>query len=268
LASAADVEVALVTAINFALNQGAAASVLNENPIRVFRGWPSNSGLLKDRHSSILNIGVFQVSNSIRNTTRWNSNSWIIPVLSPLSLTQNSSSITFLGHGTQGIVTGIIVDYENFVHRSNVVEDAPLIAGIMADLIRPVRPVWAVGPTITIPGCGRLIGRIVMDQVLEQELDRVQQEFKVSIYAPFITIRDIASSLIVEALAQIAFLPMPDGSGARLRIKNSSISDLSEAANIFRQDFVYEAEYATTIEIPTIEMLFGDTSINGQPNFS
>lgn len=52
--------------------------------------------------------------------------------------------------------------------------------------------------------------------------------------------------MIDAALAFTTFLTMPDGSAARLRYRNSAMSDDLQKDCLFRRDLFYSVEYATT----------------------
>lgn len=79
-----------------------------------------------------------------------------------------------------------------------------------------------------------------------RELRRQDRIFQITIWASTPAQRDAIGSALDVALAQIEFLVMPDGLGARLIYRNSHVSDDLQKAKLYRRDFQYSVEYATT----------------------
>jgi hypothetical protein len=63
------------------------------------------------------------------------------------------------------------------------------------------------------------------------------------------------------ALAAMAFLALPDGTGGNLRYLSSVLYDQSLNARLYRRDLLYNVDYATTITEALPSMIFGVTDI-------
>jgi hypothetical protein len=117
------------------------------------------------------------------------------------------------------------------------------------------------GATITIPGAGSLIARVVADQQSLTETRRQVQGFRLTSWCPTPTSRDQTAILIDQALSQQTFLTLPDTSKARLQETNTLVFDQSQNANLYRRDLLVAVEYPTTIAATLPAVIFGDSRI-------
>lgn len=81
---------------------------------------------------------------------------------------------------------------------------------------------------------------------ITRELRRQDRVFQITAWCSTPTQRDTIGAALDIAMAQIEFLALPDGYGARMIYRNSHVTDDLEKAKIYRRDFQYSVEYATT----------------------
>jgi hypothetical protein len=117
------------------------------------------------------------------------------------------------------------------------------------------------GASLTIPGAGSIIGRVVADQSAQTETRRQQQTIRLSCWCPTPTSRDTIAALVDQGLSQSTFLPLPDGTAARLRQAASLVFDQSQNAGLYRRDLLLEVEYATTITQTLPALIFGENRL-------
>jgi hypothetical protein len=265
LADLSDVEAALVGAAIAALyplglDQPSAVG----SPIRIFRGWPAALPLETDLLAGVANVGIFSMPGTGRNTTRWNVQPSVTPGLATLMVDVVAGSATFFGVGGLGQVAGLLVDEQAFVYRGCVGDTPALVAAMLAQAVRAVRPCWLSGCTVTIPGSYRLVGRVVADGLTLTELARQEQGFRVSVWCPNPGLRDQICSALGSAFSAISFLDLADGSSGRLRYRSTDSSDDLQDAHQYRRDILYNVEYGTISREASPSMLFGDLTWAGE----
>jgi len=107
------------------------------------------------------------------------------------------------------------------------------------------------------------VARTGSDTALLRELRRQEKRVRISIWSGSPDQRDAVSAAVDVAFAAIDFLPLADGSVARLRSDGGTVLDnQEEAAGLYRRDLVIVVEYATTMTIVQPQMLFGCLSVN------
>lgn len=84
------------------------------------------------------------------------------------------------------------------------------------------------------------------DGNLIREVRRQERVFQITIWADTPTKRGIIAKAIDASMAQTQFITMPDGFGARVIYKGSPVTDGHQKAKLYRRDFLYSVEYATT----------------------
>ena len=269
MADSSDVEIALVTAaLQTLYPAGLDQPCIVGGPVRVYRGWPIAGSLEADLASGIVNLSVFPVPESSRNTTRWGPVVHVTQVAPTLNVQVNGNSVSFSGAGGTGQVVGLLVDGQPFVYRSNAGDTPVLVAAVLAESVRQVRPYWLSGATVTIPGCTKLIARVAVDATTLTEWARQEQDFRISAWCPNPIVRDQVCSVICGSFASISFLNLADGSGVRLRYKTTWSGDDNQNAHEYRRDLIYEIEYGTTQQSNAPAMLFGDLQLIGNPIYA
>lgn len=264
MADQSDVETALTTAIAGALYPAGSdgGSVIGRT-CRIFRGWPNAVALDADLTAGRVNVTVFPDTARQRTTTRW-ADEWtaeaeIVPTLSIL-VSGNSASV--FGTGGAGMLVGLQVDAISVVYRTAATDTPELVAAsLAAKLIALGRVALVSGTTVTVPGAGYLLGRVVADQSAMRESKRQSQGFRISLWCPDPASRDAAGSAVDQALSAIGFLPLADGTGGNMRFVSSVVYDQSVNAKLYRRDLVYSVDYATTIVQALPSMIFGVTDL-------
>ena len=263
MADLSDVETALVLTIGDALYpQGSTAPSAVGVLCRIYRGWPNSAGLDADLAAGYVNVTVFPEARMQENTTRWPSEFETGALSVPdLAVTVSGVSATVSGSARLGQVAGILCDNVAVVHRTAAGDTPVVVAAILAQRLRTVRIVQLSGATLTVPGAGRLIGRVVADQPAQKQTRRQRQRFRVSCWCPDPATRDIVSATVDRALSMQDFLPLADGTAGRVRFTGTNVFDQSEDAALYRRDLLYSVEYATTVDAMLPSMIFGDATL-------
>jgi hypothetical protein len=129
---------------------------------------------------------------------------------------------------------------------------------------------WLVvyaGATITLPNAAAFTARVVAGANALQEIKRQIQPFSITLWCPAPDLRDIAAALIDEALANLNFIALADGSSARLIYLGSDVEDSAANATLYKRTLRYSAEYPTTRAQLEPAMLFGLGSFQANAAF-
>ncbi len=269
MADQSDVEATLASLVTAVLYPSGtnAASVLG-SVCHIYRGWPNAANLDSDLAAGHLTVTVMSDAASFTVTTRYIDPPSMLATVTPsLTITVSGQTATIGGTAATGQVAGLIVDNAAFVHRTATGDTPELVAAILASYIRSTRIAQVTGTSITIPGAGLLIGRVVADQNALVETRRQTQSFRIACWCPDPTTRDSLASLLDTALSQDSFIALPDTTEARLRLRQSVTFDQSQNANLFRRDLIFTVEYATTVSETLPSLIIGSTAIaaNGGP---
>ena len=229
--------------------------------MRVFRGWPLLGPLELDLSAGVSNVSVFSVPGTGRNTTRWTPLPYVTLGSATLTVQTCGTSATVGGIGGVGQVAGLLVDGQPFVYRSVAGDTALLVAAVLAEMVRVVRPCWLSAATLTVPEATKLVGRTSADGATMTEWARQSQEIRVTTWCATPTLRDQICSLLGGMFATLSFLTMSDGSAGRIRYCSSTSIDDHQDSRQYRRDLVYEVEYGTLVETTSPVMLFGDLSL-------
>lgn len=268
MADQSDVEQALVSAVSAALYPaGANAGSAIGSVCRIYRGWPNAAALEADLAAGRVNVTVFPIDGSARNTTRWAREWSVVPVSPALSVAVDGQTATFAGNAGAGQLAGMLVDGKSYVYRTQPGDTPALAAAALAASVRADRVAQLAGSSVTVPGATRLVARAVADAVEMQEMRRQEQGFRVSIWCGTPGSRDAACALIDAALAGTAFLALPDGSAGRLRYRGTATMDRLQDAELYRRDLLYAVEYPTMLSGIVPAMLFGDLGLNDETIF-
>jgi hypothetical protein len=268
MADQSDVETALTTLIGAVIYpQGTNAPSILGAACRIYRGWPNTAALDADLAAGRVNITVFPDARHEQNTTRWTEEYSVTQPITPTltiatAVTGTGSTATIGGTASPGQVAGLLVDNLAVVHRTAAGDTPDLVAATLASYLRTQRVAAVAGATITIPGAHLLVGRVVADQQVQQEIRRQRQNFRISCWCPDPTTRDTAGAAVDVALAAQNFIALPDGTSGRLRFVSSTVFDQSEDASLYRRDLLYGVDYATTQTIALPSMIFGDATLS------
>jgi hypothetical protein len=229
---------------------------------RVYRGWPSPAALGADLQAGVINVSVAPDTDPGRATTRF-ALSWTDERPEPsLHVSVSGHTIWFDGIAAVDQVVGLFVDGQTFVYSVRVGDSPAGIAATLAAMIRSGRPAHLVGASIAIPGAGRLVARVVVAGRHHREVRRQERDIRIICWCPTPSVRDAAAQAIDLALARYPFLPLRDGSAARVLYKGTSVYDQAQNAQLYRRDLVFMAEYPTIVSDDLPAMLFGDLRLN------
>jgi hypothetical protein len=265
MADQADVEAALVSAVGGALYpSGTSGSSAVGAVCRVYRGWPVATAIDADLAQGIINVSVFTVPDSLRNTTRWGVevHAPATAVAPTLTVGVQDASATFGGSADPGQLAGLLIGGKAYVHRTGTGETPALVAAVLADAVRADRIALLTNATVTIPGVTGLIARTAADATVVEEMRRQRQQFRITAWCPDPDSRDAVARSVDAALAGVTFLPLADGSGGRIRFAGSTSFDQQQDAALYRRDLIYDVEYPTTLTSTLPSMLFGDVVLN------
>ena len=229
---------------------------------RVYRGFPTGAALDADLTSGRVDVSVTPVDGSYRNTTRFLPTFLNTPAAPTLTVTMSGNTVTFSGIATQGQLAGVLVDGRSYVYRTANADSPATVAANIGVLVRTDRPAALSGQSVSFPGVSRLLARTVADTPDTMEVRRQTEEFRVTVWAPSVILRDAAGALLDATLAAIPFLNVIN-TACRLRASGSSTSDKSQSANLYRRDLLFSVEYPTTVTVDRPAMLFGSLTDNG-----
>ena len=263
MADQADVETALVGLVAAALypNGPDAASVPGPD-CRIYRGWPHPAALDADLRAGKVNVTVYPAAGAGRVSTRY-VQEWIgTPVAPSLTAQATGASVTFGGSVAPGQVAGLAIDGVAYAYRVQAGDNPALVAANLAVLARANRMALVSGSTITLPGAGEVLARVVADAPAQQEVRRQTQVFRVTCWCPTPQTRDAAAGAIDLAMAPLTFLDLADGSQGRVIYAGTTVFDQSQDALLYRRDLLYSVEYATVLTVTQPAMLFGALEMN------
>jgi hypothetical protein len=260
MADQSDVETALAAAVAAALYpNGTAALPTVAATCRIYRGYPAPQALDADLVAGIVNVTVFAAPHPPQDTTRYPA-TWRVPavILPSLTATVLGTTVSFDGTPAPNQIAGVAVDGRSFSYAVQSTDSTALVAASLAVPMRAagVR-VQVSGASLTCPGAGHVVARIVQNQAAIRETRRQRQEFGVTCWCPAPMLRDQVAAAIDSALAAIAFLTLADGTGGRLTHAGGSTTDQQETASLYRRDLVYAVDYPTTEPATLPSMLFG-----------
>ena len=230
---------------------------------RIYRGWPNANTLNNDLSNEIANVTVASDNDSGRLTTRY------LPKLqtsarSPgVAVAVNGGTVMIGGRPGVNDLIGLIVDGAGFAYRVQANDTADMVAANLGQIVRQVRPVTVFGANLTLPGAYSIAARTVADSMTLFETRRQEKNCRIMCWCPSPDIRDTICLSIDTAMAKVTFLPLPDGSFARVSYSNTASFDQAQDALLYRRDLVFTVEYPTISSTMQPSMLFGDSALNG-----
>ncbi|HEY7579420.1 MAG TPA: hypothetical protein VH855_17640 [Acetobacteraceae bacterium] len=229
---------------------------------RIYRGWPNSASLDADLNAGVVNVTVFPVSGSTRTTTRY-SERWIgAPRQPTLTAQVSGTTVTFGGTAGPGQVAGILVNGRAYAYRIQTGDNSQSVAANLASMLRPDAIVQLSASSMTIAGAHHLLARVVADAPVKQEVRRQEQGFRMTCWCPTPATRDATAITLDQALSTQYFLPLGDGTSARLTYGGTTEFDQSQNARLYRRDLTYVVEYATIVADTLPAMLFGGLALN------
>ena len=244
-----DVQNALVNAVAKSVYpNGTGQNSVSGFPVIIYAGWPTSSKLDADLIIGKSHVTVYPTQLE-RNTTRYNKDWQQSSIsLATLIMTINGQTITLGGSVDVGQNVMAMVNNKPYIYQVLITDTLATIAKALAALIAVDLPTTsAAGAIITFPNTARLIAaRIGVLGVAIREVRRQIRTFQITVWADTPTKRDAIGSAMDIALTAIEFLTMPDSYAARLTYQNSHVTDNLQKAKLYRRDFQYSVEYATT----------------------
>jgi hypothetical protein len=236
----------------FVYPNGTGQASVSGQAINIFPGWPLPDQIDSDMPQGIADISIFPTPTE-RNTTRYRPQQKVMSVATPtLTLTANGNVVTVGGVMPSPFTAhnlAVLVNKQPFIYPVQPTDTLTSIATGLATLLAVAFPgTTSSGPVITLPAnTVPIVARVGTTGTVTTEWERQQQLMQVTVWAPDPTTRATIGNAIKVALSQIAFLTMPDGYGARILYKGNRYSDDAQKPHIYRRDFFYEVEYATTV---------------------
>ena len=232
------------------------ASVANCD-IRVYPGWPNAQALDADLLAGKVNISVYptpQEKNTTRYVRRWQ------PVV------RNTPTVTLTLDGAHVTVGGsiplpffpqnlaILIGTNGYTYP---MQESDTLATIATGLALQIPGASSSGAVITVPAGPTPVLRVGSTGTAIQEIRRQKRLIQITIWAPTPALRDTVAKAVDVVLADLAFLTMPDGTGARSVYQDSPMTDSLEKAKTYRRDLRYNVEFATTKQMTTAEVVVG-----------
>ena len=264
MADIADVEQAVANTVTSILYPaGAAHSSIFGVLCRVYRGWPNSATLNADLSAGSVNVTVVSDNESGRTTTRYLPE-WHTTLSPPGAAgSVTGQTITIFGSPAVGDVVGIMVDGAAYAYRVLIGDTPSLVAANLNQLIQANRPATVQGPTLSVPGAGSIVVRIVCDNSTSFESRRQEKDVRIICWCPTPPVRDSVAAAIDVAIDEMGFLVLADDTSARIVYRNTANYDQSQNALLYRRDLLYTVEYPTVTIIQQPSMLFGASEING-----
>lgn len=247
-----DVQNSLVAIVAGAVYpSGTGAASVSGLPVVVYAGWPTASRLDADLLTGKAHITVYPTmieQNKTRYFKDWNQASVNTATVTATITGQTiviggAMPAPFVTHNVAAIVSG-----KSYVYAVLSSDTLATIATALAALIAAD---WAgttaAAGVITLPALAVLTAaRVGVTGTSIREIRRQERVFQITVWSSTPTQRDVIGAALDVALAATEFLSMPDGYGARLIYRNSHMTDDLQKAKLYRRDFQYSVEYATT----------------------
>ncbi|GAA5265099.1 hypothetical protein ACOSOMT5_P1524 [Acidiphilium sp. MT5] len=275
MADQSDVENALLSLVANALYPAGSDSLSSVHgptgPVvwRVYRGWPPSAVLDADLARGVAHATVVPDAAPIHNTTRF-PRIWqvVAPVAASLLVSVAAETAIFSGYCAAGQLAGIAVDGAIFPYAVQPTDTPATVASNLAALLRAAG--WIVnyqGSSLSVPAARLFTARVVNGAGALQEIKRQKQQFQISLWCPDPLTRDVAAGLVDCALATPQFVALADGSVAHLVFSGGATRDQGANQSLYRRDFIYAAEYPTTLAEIEPAMLFGVGGITANGAF-
>lgn len=263
MADISDVEQAVADTVTALLYPaGSSQSSIVGALCRVYRGWPNSATLNADLNTDVVNITIVADNDSGRTTTRYLPQ-WQTTLSQPGTIASvDGRTLTVSGTPVVGDVVGAIIDGATFAYRIQTDDTAGLVAANLTQLIQVTRIGNLWGTSITIPGAGSMVARVVHDSAASSESRRQEKDLRITCWCPSPSVRDTIAATIDAAIDQLSFILLPDTSQVRIVYRNTVNYDQAQNALLYRRDLIYTVEYATITTVRQPSMLFGASDLN------
>ncbi len=275
MADQADVEAAIAAiAANGIYPSGTAAASAVGAAVKIYRGWPVAPVLDADLAAGMAHVSVSATDAAAKNVTRY-PRIWqnLTPATGTLTASVAGLEASFFGTCSAGLLAGVLVDGQTYPYAVQANDSAATVASNLAAMLR--QGGWIVeynGTKLVVPEATHFTARVVAGAGALQEIRRQVQEFRVAMWCPCPALRDEIAPVLDAALMANDFISLADGAYGRIRFENTTTTDESANAALYRRDLIYTVEYPTTLAQLTPAMLFGtmtaivDKAVLGQYN--
>ena len=253
-----DVQNALVNAVAAAVYpNGTGAASVSSGPIIVYPGWPTASTLDTDLIAGKAHVSVYPTmieNNRTRYFKDWQPATLNTATLTAVLIGQVITIGGTIPSASNPHIVAALVNGKPYVYAVLPTDTLATVATALAGLIVvDVAGTAAVGAVITLPASANITRVAVgVTGTSIREIRRQERVFQITVWASSPSQRDLIGSALDVALAATEFLTMPDGYGARIIYRNSHVTDDLQKAKLYRRDFQYSVEYATTqVEVDT-----------------
>ena len=228
---------------------------------KIYRGWPIPQSLTADLAAGVVNISIFTESGGEKNTTRcfqvWET---LTPASPQITLAVSGNVVTIGGSIQAGDFAMIKVGWRS-AYSVPVAANSTL-ASLASALAALIPGASAVGPVVTIATSQTVLVAAGGQGVGWLELQRSQQQMRVTLWCASPTQRDQMGPPLRVAFAGIERLTLADGGSARVYYQRSIISDANENQTCYRRDMFFTAEFPISItqSFPSIGGFVADTT--------
>lgn len=268
MADISDVEDAVSAAVTAILypNGSSEASIVG-SLCRVYRGWPTPATLNADLSSGAVNVTVNSDNEGGRTTTRYLPR-WETFVATPgTTVSVSGQTLTVSGTPTYGDIAGVLIDGVPYSYSVQAGDNPAMIAANLTQAILLKRMASCLGFTITVPGAYIMTARVVCNNAASVESRRQEKDVRIVCWCPAPAVRDAVVAAVDAALNNLAFLPLADGTQARMIYRGTQSYDQSQNALLYRRDLVYTIEYATIETVTLPSMLFGTSDLGANTTY-
>ena len=239
-------------------------------PCILYRGWPVPAELEKALKAGKITVSVFPVAGMERNTTRFNTDLNALPV-SPATVTATIAGQTITFAGTLpyaqnvGVRLGSTSGFQKTYTYGATTSDSPstIAAGIAALMVADGVPATAAGAVLTLPSTAVAYAVVGTSGNAWQELKRQERGITITTWCNTPAQRDLVAPLVDQALAATSHLLLSDGSGATMKYGRSGSFDERQTVEIYRRDFIYMVEYATTRFVTAPQIIATNAGVTG-----
>jgi hypothetical protein len=234
--------------------------------VRVGAGWPTQANLDTDLAQGIAHVSVYATAIE-RKTTRYMQGWQPLATFAPTITLSKAGNVVTVGgampvpFSAQNLA--VFVGNSPYSYSVQPTDTLASIAAALAAIIAQDYPgTTSAGANITLPanaaiGALRTGGTGTAIKVIKNQ-DRA---FQITLWCSTPAQRTALANVIDPNLADLTFLAMPDGFNARIVYMDSPQQDSGEKARLFRRDFRYRVDYATTKVTNAPQVIVGDLNI-------
>lgn len=214
-------------------------------PIKIYSGWPVPQTLNADIAANRAHVSVYPRGEE-RNTTRFPKTSQTL-ALNPVTITLDvlNNTITVGGVVSTPQICVVVVGNNQNAYTYPIL-NTDTINSVAIGIAASIPGATSLNGVVTVPGATLLKAQISVPGLSITEIRRQDRLFQISVWAPTPESRTAIAKVIDPYLTDIERFTLPDQSSARIIYKGSPITDGIEKSAIYRRDFLYSVEYATT----------------------